>query len=387
MLKWIGRELDDQYIALLKESCLRPELLREQGHRLTVVYTPLHGTGAQFVERVLGELGISVRTVPEQRHPDGEFPTVDYPNPEEASALKLALELARRTQANLVTATDPDADRIGAAVPDGAGDYRLVTGNQLGALLIDYVLGTRSQQGRLPRRPAIVKTIVTSELQRAIALHWGAECYDTLTGFKNIASQIRAFEQERDGPTYVIGGEESYGHMIGSEVRDKDGISATLCTAEMTLYYLSQGKSLLDRLEELYQQFGYYEETTISRYFVGQAGQRIMEALMERLRSDPPRAIAGQPLKRIRDVQRGVTIDIESGSETSGLGLPVSNVLQFFLTDGSIVSARPSGTEPKIKFYASCPAPIGTPLPRARQEVGAQIAHIIEEIETWVTPK
>jgi phosphoglucomutase len=332
-----------------------------------------------MVERILGELGVSVTTVPEQREPDGNFPTVEFPNPEEASAMQMAVELGKKTGADIVMGTDPDSDRLGIAVPDGQ-EMRLVTGNQLGVLLVDYMFEGLKATGRLPARPAFVKTIVTTELQRKVAEHYGAAVYDTLTGFKHIAGVMRELDRQPDGPTYVMGDEESYGYLIGTHVRDKDAISAVLMTTEMALYHVSQGKSVLERLDEIYEQFGYYEEIQISKYFRGQSGKSVMAGLMQQLRENPPARIAGVEVSRIRDVKKGTLYDVASGSFVEDIELPSSNVLQFFLADETVVSARPSGTEPKIKFYASGTAPARGRLDAARREVGAKLEAIESEI-------
>ena len=382
LLRTFGPEIDDSFVEAAKSVMVRPELLREHGHDVKVVYTPLHGTGAQFVERVLGEVGVPVVSVPEQREPDGEFPTVKFPNPEEAPALKLAIELGQREGANLVMATDPDADRIGIAVPDGDA-FRLITGNQLGVLLVDYLFSALKEKGRLPAQPAFVKTIVTTELQRVVAEHYGAQVFDTLTGFKHIAELMRRFDADPDGPTFVMGDEESYGYLIGTRVRDKDAISAAVLTTEMTLYHLRQGKSVIERLEEIYRQFGYYEEVTISRNFPGQAGVSVMKGLMQRLRNDPPSEVGGLRVLRVRDVQRGVMIDRQDGTETAE-DLPTSNVLQFFLSDETVVSVRPSGTEPKIKFYASTPVPVTSTLDAARTSAALTLGRIEGFINTMI---
>jgi len=384
LLEYIDTEIDEKFVAMAKSVSIHPDLLRERGKELKIVYTPLHGTGAFMVERVMGDLGIDVITVPEQREPDGEFPTVEFPNPEEASAMKMAVELGRREKADLVIGTDPDADRIGIAVPDG-DDLRLITGNQLGALLADYMYSQRKGAGTLPDRPAFVKTIVTTELQRKIVEKYGVSCFDTLTGFKHIAALVRKWEGMPDGPNYIMGDEESYGYMIGTDVRDKDSISAALLTAEMALYHVSQGKSVVDRLNELYREFGYYEESTISKYFRGQAGIGIMTGLMERLRKNPPAKVGGIDVVEIRDVQEGTTRYLPSGKVEKNIDLPVSNVLQFILSDESVVSARPSGTEPKIKFYASCPSAPGMELDAAHTEVGGKIKKITADIESWLS--
>jgi len=379
LLVYIDAELDDAFVAMVKRQSIRPQLLQERGKDLKVVYTPLHGTGAMMVERVLGDLGITVISVPEQREPDGEFPTVEFPNPEEASALKMALELGKAEQADLVLGNDPDADRVGIAVPDG-GEYRLVTGNQHGVLLADYVFTGLKETGRMPADPVFVKTIVTTEMQRKVAEHHGVRVYDVLTGFKHIATVIRNLEENPGTGTYVTGGEESYGFLIGTEVRDKDAISATLLTAEMALYHLSQGKSIMDRLRELYEQFGYHEETQVSRYFQGASGRTVMDGLMARLRQAPPSSIGAVPVVALKDYESGTTKDVASQKVEQDIHLPSSNVLQFILADETIVSARPSGTEPKIKFYASVTSAPGTPLDTAVSDAQSRIA----AIKSWI---
>ncbi len=382
LIEEIDEPLDSQFVEMVKRTAVRPELLTDRGSEVTVVYTPLHGTGAMMVERVLGDFGVTVHTVPEQREPDGEFPTVEFPNPEEASALTMALELGKKKKADVVIGTDPDADRIGIAVPEKDGkEFRLVTGNQLGALYADYVLGGRKEQGTLPEKPVLVKTIVTTELQREIAEHYGAVVYDTLTGFKHIASVMRELDADPSLGTYVLGGEESYGYLLNPEVRDKDSISAVLLAIEMALYLRSQGKSVLDRLNELYDQFGYYEELSISKYFEGPQGKEIMDGLMNRLRTNPPEKIGTGRVVTMRDILTGVTRDVASGQEAKDINLPSSNVLQFLLDEGGKVSARPSGTEPKIKFYASIKSRPGVPLDEAKVAVGAELQQIQGDIQ------
>jgi phosphoglucomutase len=382
LLQLIDEDIDAKYVAMVKETSVRPKLIEEQGGNLEVVYTPLHGTGAYLLERALGDLGIEVTTVPEQREPNGEFPTVELPNPEEGEALRMAIDLGKETDADIVMGSDPDADRIGIAVPTG-DDFTLVTGNQLGTLLADYVLSSRKELGTLPDRPAFVKTIVTTELQRKVAAHYGAEVYDTLTGFKHIAALIRKFEETADGPTYVLGGEESYGYLLNPQVRDKDAISAAVLTAEMALYHVSNGKSVLDRLNEIYRQFGYYEEIQISKYFRGQEGKSIMQNLMDSLRENHPREIADVPVVKVCDYLERTTTYYPSAGTESDIDLPVSNVLQFILEDETVVSARPSGTEPKIKFYASVTRP-GEDLEQSKKEVADRLDKISDFIERTI---
>jgi len=315
--------------------------------------------------------------VPEQREPDGEFPTVSFPNPEEASALEMALELGRREKADIVLGTDPDADRLGIAVPDER-DFYLVTGNQLGVLLVDYIFGVRSALGTLPERPVFVTTVVTTAMQRAIAERYGAEVYETLTGFKHIATVMRNLEGKPEDGVFIMGDEESYGYLIGTEVRDKDSITAVMLTIEMALHWRQKGVSVLERLHQLYEEYGYWEEQTISKYFEGQSGKQIMANLMKRLRENPPVDFGGSRIARIIDIQTDTVSYPQEGRSEAGPGLPKSNVLQFFLENGATVSMRPSGTEPKIKFYASCHSDPGLAIDAARGVVQTQL----EAIET-----
>ncbi len=383
LLVMVNREIDDAYVEAVKRLSIRPQLLSERARELNVVYTPLHGSGAYLIERVLGELGLHVVTVPEQREPNGEFPTVTFPNPEEPAALDLAVRLGKELGAQIVMGTDPDGDRIGIAVP-ADGEFHLITGNQCGVLLVDYVFGSRSVLGTLPERPAFIKTIVTTNLQRRVAEHYGAECYDTLTGFKHIAALIRSFESQPGGPQFVMGDEESYGYLVGTEVRDKDAVAAALLCAEMTAYHVSQGRSVLGRLHQIYEQFGYFEESTVSRSFEGEQGQKTMDALMQQLRDQPPRELGGIAVVEIKDMDNGTTQDLRSGETRADINLPRSNVLQFLLEDESIISARPSGTEPKIKFYTSCAGVPGVALDQARKTVGARVAAIRRDIEAII---
>ena len=380
----IDRDMDVAFIGMVKACVLRPELVRAQGARLKVVYTPLHGTGAIPVAQALSDMGIVVTFVEQQRKPDGNFPTVAFPNPEEAAAMRLALDLAKSEKAHLVLATDPDADRLGIAVPDGSGGFTLLSGNQLGALLLDYILLSRRELGTLPARGAYVKSIVTTELGRLIAEDHGVACFDVLTGFKYIGEKMREFESQNDGYRYVFGTEESYGFLVNTSVRDKDAVSAAVVTAEMTLYHLSQGRSLLDRLSMLYEQYGFFQETQVSRYFKGESGLSTMAALMARLRKAPPAAIGGGKVGFVKDYRDGTVLDTASGERKKSIGLPSSDVVQFVCDDGSVVTARPSGTEPKIKFYASCRGAAGVPLAQSRPQTAAKIEAIRAQLTTLV---
>jgi phosphoglucomutase len=298
-----------------------------------------------------------------------------------APALKMALDLAKDQDADLVMATDPDADRLGIAVPDG-GEWKLISGNQLGSMLADYIFRTRKSQGRLPANPAFVNTIVTSEIQNRIAESYGATCFRVLTGFKYIGEKIRQFEADNTY-SYVFGGEESYGFLVGTAVRDKDAVSAASMTAEMALWNRNRGKSVMDHLRELWARFGFWKEILISRDFEGQKGQEIMASLMESLREDPPQDIASVTIEAMRDFRNGTTTKIADGSVAKDIMLPSSDVLQFVLADGSLVTARPSGTEPKVKFYASCRSDLGSDPAAAEGELDG----LFSGIENWVNQR
>jgi len=370
LLVIIDKEVDEPYQEMVKSKLFRPELIKEKAGDVKIVFTPLHGTGALHVEKILGDLGLKVITVPEQREGDGNFPTVAFPNPEEAAALDMAIKLGIKEKADVVMATDPDADRFGIAVPDKSGNYVLVTGNQMGVLMADYIYLSLKEQGRLPPNSAMVNSIVTTGMQKRVAEYYGSECFECLTGFKWIADVMRKWENGEAGARhFVFGTEESYGYNIETEVRDKDGVSAAALTAEMTLYWRSMGKSLLDRLDDLYAVCGYWQETGISKYFQGPEGPAIMDGIMEEYRKNPPKTLGGIEVKKVRDLKNGAD------------GLPPSDVLQFFLSDGTIVSARPSGTEPKIKFYASCCSETGSRgLDAAKAEAAGKLDAIRKDI-------
>ena len=341
----IDKEIDDKFWDMCKAQLFRPELIKEKAKDVRIVYTPLHGTGAMHVEKVLGDLGLNIITVPEQREPDGNFPTVEKPNPEEKPALTLAVELAKKEKADGVMATDPDSDRFGTAFPDKDGNFVLLSGNQMGALLIDYILRSRKELGKMPANPAIIRSIVTSPFGDYICKKYGVKMIECLTGFKWIAAVEANFEKDNSA-SYVFGLEESYGYKVETEVMDKDGVSAAAMCAEMILYWRSQGKSLLEHLDDLYKEFGYFEDRAISQNFPGASGSETMKAMMSSMRANPPKSLGGEKVVKVRDC----LADPE---------LPKSNVLQFYLESGTIVSARPSGTEPKIKFYINSMIPAG----------------------------
>ncbi len=365
-LVMIDSEIDEKYWAMCKAQLFRPELIKEKAKEVRVVYTPLHGTGAMHVEKVLGDLGLTVITVPEQRSPDGKFPTVDKPNPEESAALKMAVDLAKKEKADVVMATDPDADRFGSAVPEKDGNYVLISGNQMGVLLTDYIIHSRKELSKMPKNPAMIRSIVTSPMVDAIAKKNGVYLAECLTGFKWIASVMQNFETNGD-KNYIFGFEESYGYNVETDVRDKDGVSAAAMCAEMTLYWRSHGKSLLERLDDLYTEYGYYEDRAIAKNFLGSSGTTTMKNLMSRLREDGLKTLGGKTVKTIRDVGQGFCYDPVNPTAKTLLDLPSSNVLQFYLEGGTVVSARPSGTEPKIKFYINCVEPITSTLDEAKK--------------------
>jgi phosphoglucomutase len=377
LLKIIDKEVDEPYQAMVKSRLFRPDLIKARAAEVKIVYTPLHGTGAMHVEKVLGDLGLKVITVPEQREGDGNFPTVSFPNPEEAAALDMAIKLGTKEKADVVMATDPDADRFGVAVPNGSGGFTLVTGNQMGVLLADYIFLSLKESGKLPPNAAMINSIVTTGMQKRVAEYYGAVCAECLTGFKWIADVMRKWESgaagEGGAKNFVFGTEESYGYLVETEVRDKDGVSAAALTAEMTLYWRSKGRSLLDRLEDLYKICGYWQEMGISKYFQGPEGPAIMQGIMDKYRSSPPENLGGIKIARVRDLKNGAE------------GLPPSDVLQFFLQDGTVVSARPSGTEPKIKFYATCRAEAGSAgLEAARNEAARKLDAIKKDIRAVI---
>ncbi|MDB4835122.1 phospho-sugar mutase [Cyclobacteriaceae bacterium] len=347
LIEKIGEEVDELYLEEISKLSLAPEVIKEQKD-LKIVYSPIHGTGYKLVPDVLRRIGFeNVHVVDAQMTPDGNFPTVVYPNPEEAEALSLALKEAEKIDADLVMATDPDADRIGIAAKNKEGKFELLNGNQTGALLIYYLLKKWSDNGKLDGGQYIVKTIVTTELIKDIADKFAVESLDVLTGFKFIAGIIR----EREGKkTFIGGGEESYGYLIGEAVRDKDAIASAAFIAEMVAYARSNGKSVFDLLTDLYVEFGFYLESLISITKKGKSGAEEIQAMMKGFRENPPQTLGGQKVIEVKDYQAQETTDLRTGKKTT-IELPKSNVLQFFTEDGSKVSARPSGTEPKIKFY------------------------------------
>ncbi|UQA77916.1 phospho-sugar mutase [Sphingobacterium siyangense] len=345
----VGNEIDQIYIDANKTLSIHPEAVLAQKD-LKIVFSPIHGTGITIVPKMLAAWGFeNVSVVAEQATPDGNFPTVVYPNPEEEDAMALAKKKGEEIDADLVLATDPDADRVGIVVKDNQGQFQLLNGNQIGSLLIYYVLSAKSHLKQLGANPYIVKTIVTTNLESEIANHFGVPCYETLTGFKYIGELITRLD---DSAQYLAGGEESYGYLVGDLVRDKDALNACAFIAEMTAYFKTEGKTVYEVLMEIYKEFGCYQEKLISLTKKGKAGAEEIQAIMSGLRDNLPKSLGGVQVKEIRDYQLSQTTDMFTGEKTA-IFLPKSDVLQFITVDGDVISARPSGTEPKIKFYCS----------------------------------
>jgi phosphoglucomutase len=348
-IELIGEEIDKLYLDSIATLSVSKEAIKRQKD-LKIVYSPIHGTGITLVPQALEQLGFeNVILVEEQSTPDGNFPTVVYPNPEEKEALTLALKKAQETDADLVLATDPDADRVGIAVKNTDNEFILLNGNQTGSLLINYLLSAWQDSGKLTGKEYIVKTIVTSYLLDAIAKAKNVTCYNTLTGFKYIGELMTKFEGQK---TFIGGGEESYGYLIGDFVRDKDAVVSSAFIAEMTAYYKDKGSSLFEALIDTYLEYGFYKEKLISITKQGKAGAEEIKAMIENLRITPPATLGGSKVIALKDYEKRVETDLVNNT-TKAIELPVSDVLQFITEDGSIISARPSGTEPKIKFYCS----------------------------------
>ena len=347
----IGQKIDDAYMEELKKQVIHQDAIEAEGKNLKIVYTPLHGTGNIPARRILKELGFeNVYVVKKQELPDGAFPTVSYPNPEAAEAFELGLKLAKEVDADLVLATDPDADRLGVRVKDKNGEYHDLTGNMSGCLLANYEIGQRrAVNGSLPEDGALIKTIVTSNLADAIAKGYGVDLIEVLTGFKFIGQQILGFENSGKG-TYLFGFEESYGCLIGTYARDKDAIVATMALCEAAAYYKTQGKTLWDAMIEMYDQYGYYKDDIKSITLKGIEGLQKIQEIMDTLRKNPPAEFAGHKVVSARDYKKDTITDLATG-EVKPTGLPNSNVLYYDLTDDAWVCVRPSGTEPKVKFY------------------------------------
>ncbi|TGA99147.1 phospho-sugar mutase [Sporolactobacillus shoreae] len=350
LLEVVGKDVDDAYQEKLKTLSLNPDVIKKVGSDLKIVFTPLHGSSYHPVVNGLKNWGFTnVTVVQEQAEPDPEFSTVKSPNPEEHAAFKIAIEYGKKLDADLLLGTDPDSDRLGVAVKNDQGEYTVLTGNQTGAVILDYLLEQRKEKGLLPDNGIVVKTIVTSEIGRTIAAAYGIPTVDTLTGFKFIGEKIHEYELN-GAHTFLFGYEESYGCLIGSFVRDKDAVQASVFAAEVAAYYKSKGKSIYDALQDIYKKYGYFEEGLESLTLKGIQGKEEIDAILNDFRSQPPAEVAGVPVAVIEDYEQSVTTDVKTGSQ-SAITLPVSNVLKYKLEDGSWFCLRPSGTEPKIKFY------------------------------------
>ncbi len=348
----IGKEIDDKYMAELKSRVLNHEIVKAQGENIKVVYTPLHGAGGESVKRILKEIGIkNLYVVPEQEMPDGKFPTVEYPNPEAKEAFKMALDLAKKVDADIVLANDPDADRLGIYAKDSkTNDYMDYTGNMSALLIAEYRLSQMKQKGILPENGMFISTIVSSNLAKAIAKEYKMDFREVLTGFKNIGEQIKIEEEKENGKKYVFGFEESYGCLIGDYARDKDGISAVMSLVEAACYYMSKGLTLWDQMINIYEKYGFYKEGQVSIVLEGADGAKQIERLMENMRSNLPEQIGKYKVVEFKDIKLDIAKNLITG-ETSKTGLPTSNVLYYELENDAWCCVRPSGTEPKIKLY------------------------------------
>ena len=375
----IGQAVDDAYMAGLKKQIIHMDAIQAEGKNLKIVYTPLHGTGNIPARRILKELGFeNVYVVPEQELPNGDFPTVSYPNPEAAEAFELGLKLAKEVDADIVLATDPDADRLGVRVKDKNGEYHDLTGNMSGCLLANYELSQRKAvNGSLPEDGALVKTIVTTNLADAIAKGYNVNLIEVLTGFKYIGQQILGFENSGKG-TYLFGFEESYGCLIGTYARDKDAIVATMALCEAAAYYKTQGKTLWDAMIDMYEEFGYYKDAIQAVTMKGIEGLQKIQEIMTTLRQNPPAEFAGHKVTAVRDYKLDEITDLATG-EKKPTGLPNSNVLYYELTDDAWVCVRPSGTEPKVKFYYGVK---GTSLADADEKSDAMGKAVLEMVDS-----
>ena len=355
LIEWIDQSLIERFLDAVEASSVNPGLCKDAG--LKVIYTPLCGAGNKPVRAILKRIGIDdVTVVPEQEQPNGDFPTCPYPNPEIRQAFECALKLAETVHPDLLLATDPDSDRVGIAVKSDEG-YTLMSGNEVGALMMNYMLSCRKEQGTLPQNPVCVNTIVTSDLGNRIAEKYGCELRKVLTGFKYIGEIIGWLEADGEKERFIMGYEESYGYLCGTYARDKDAVVASMMICEMAAYYKKQGKSLLDVMKEIYEEFGYYRNRLLNYAFEGESGMKFMNGVMDGLRSNAPTEIAGEKVISVSDYKLSVMKNLADGTE-SEIKLPKSNVLAYKLENGGSFIVRPSGTEPKIKVYA---AAVGTP--------------------------
>ena len=376
----IGKEIDDKYIENVKAQVVNQDAIDRMQKDITIIYTPLHGTGNIPARRVMKELGFeNVYVVPEQELPDGNFPTVSYPNPEAEEAFTLGLKLAKEKNADLVLATDPDADRLGVYVKDAkTGEYHPLTGNMSGSLLCDYVLGQKQAKGQIPADGQVIKSIVTTNLVNAVAEHYGCELVEVLTGFKYIGQQILKEEQTGKG-TYMFGMEESYGCLIGTYARDKDAISATAALCEAAAYYKEKGMTLWDAMVAMYEKYGYYKDTVKSIGLKGIEGLAKIQEIMENFRQEPPKTLGDYTVTAARDYKAGTIMDMASGA-VRPTGLPSANVLYYEMNDGAWLCVRPSGTEPKIKFYYGVKGTSMEDADARSEKMGAELTELVNKM-------
>ena len=383
-IQLVDEEIDAPYVERLKSNAVNPDVIRRQAD-LNIVYTPIHGTGITLVPRTLEALGFTnVHIVEEQAVPDGNYPTVKSPNPEERAAMQLALDLANELNADLIMATDPDADRVGAGARNHHGEFELLNGNQMASLIIYYLLNAWRDAGKLTGKEFVAKTIVTTDLIDRMCERYGVTCYNTLTGFKYIAEVIRELEGKEQ---FIAGGEESYGYLIGDFVRDKDAVASCAMIAELTASAKDRGLSLFDLLMAMYQENGFYYESLVSLTKKGKTGAEEIQQMMADFRANPPKEIAGSPVVRVDDYKSLMRLDAQTGQSTAiksgSMGIESSNVLQFFTADGTKVSARPSGTEPKIKFYVSVVEPLTSKeaFDSTYAQLKAKVQRVVDELQ------
>jgi phosphoglucomutase len=379
----LGKEMDDQYIAELKKLVIDFDVIKTVADDFNIVYTPLHGTGNIPARRILEEIGFKhVEVVKEQELPDGNFPTVGYPNPEDIKAFKLAIDLGEKTNADILLATDPDADRLGVLAKTKAGNYEALNGNMVGVLLLDYIITRKIEKGTLPENGAVIETIVSTNMGKAVADYYQVDLIEVLTGFKYIGEKIKEFE-ETNSHEYLFGFEESYGCLIGTHARDKDAIVATMGICEVAAYYASKGMTLYDALLQLYEKYGYYKESLASITLKGIEGIETIKYVLSTLRQSPLEEINGVKVTKIRDYMSGEIKDLATGA-VSPTGLPESNVLYYELEDDAWLCVRPSGTEPKVKFYVGVK---GNSLEAASDKSNEFSKAVLEQINTIIENK